>query len=255
MRDLSAGAQAARTTRSPFGLGGHSLEAVNRRAAPRVLVVDDEPPIRDLVRTYLVREGMEVYTADDGTSALEKVRLHAPDVVVLDLMLPGVDGIEVCRQLRAFSDAYVMMLTARGEEVDRIIGLSIGADDYMVKPFSPRELVARVRALLRRPRAGNQVGGPPGLEIDAAAYRVTVHGRDIRLTNIEFALLEELARTPGMVRTRTDLVEAVWGPDFVGDDHLLDVHVGNLRRKLAGDAGTYRFVETVRGIGYRLVPS
>jgi DNA-binding response OmpR family regulator len=220
-----------------------------------VLIVDDEQPIRELVRSYLAREGMAVSTADDGLSGLEAVRQLEPDVVVLDLMLPGLDGVEVCRRLRTFSDAYVMMLTARDEEVDRIVGLSIGADDYMVKPFSPRELVARVRALLRRPRVGTRSAGAAGLEVDTATRRVSVDGSEVRLTNIEFALLEALARTPGVVLSRARLLEAVWGPDFVGDDHVLDVHVGNLRRKLGEDPVTPRFVETVRGIGFRLVAS
>ena len=226
---------------------------MNGQQDNRVLVVDDEEPIRDLVRSYLVREGMEVFTAYDGMSALEAVRQLSPDVVILDLMLPGIDGVEVCRQLRAFSDAYVVMLTARDEEVDRIVGLSIGADDYMVKPFSPRELVARVRALLRRPRASRLIAPASGLEVDSATRRVSVDGGQVRLTNIEFALLEELARDPGVVLSRRQLLERVWGSDFVGDDHVLDVHVGNLRRKLRDDSATPRFVETVRGIGFRLV--
>ena len=226
---------------------------MNGKQDNRVLVVDDEEPIRDLVRSYLVRDGMEVFTADDGPSALEAVRQLSPDVVVLDLMLPGIDGVEVCRQLRTFSDAYVVMLTARDEEVDRIVGLSIGADDYMVKPFSPRELVARVRALLRRPRVSRSSTPPTGLEVDTATRRVTVDGQEARLTNIEFGLLEALARDPGIVLTRAQLLETVWGSNFVGDDHVLDVHVGNLRRKLGDDSATPRFVETVRGIGFRLV--
>jgi DNA-binding response OmpR family regulator len=216
-------------------------------------VVDDEAPIRELVRSYLVRDGMEVSTADDGPSGLEAVRQLSPDVVVLDLMLPGIDGVEVCRQLRTFSDAYVVMLTARGEEVDRIVGLSMGADDYMVKPFSPRELVARVRALLRRPRAPRSSAPASGMEVDTATRRVSVDGREVRLTNTEFALLEALARDPGVVFARAQLLETVWGSDFVGDDHVLDVHVGNLRRKLGDDSAAPRFVETVRGIGFRLV--
>jgi DNA-binding response OmpR family regulator len=225
---------------------------VNGQQDNRVLVVDDEEPIRDLVRSYLVRDGMEVFTADDGPSALEAVRQVSPDVVVLDLMLPGLDGIEVCRRLRTFSDAYVVMLTARDEEVDRIVGLSIGADDYMVKPFSPRELVARVRALLRRPRVSRS-STPAGLDVDMAARRVSVDGREVHLTNIEFALLEALVRSPGVVLTRAQLLESAWGSHFVGDDHVLDVHVGNLRRKLGDDSAMPRFVETVRGIGFRLV--
>jgi DNA-binding response OmpR family regulator len=217
-----------------------------------VLVVDDEQPIRDLVRTYLRRERMEVITAEDGTSALEAIREHAPDVVVLDVMLPGLDGIEVCRRLRRFSDAYVLMLTARGEETDRVIGLSIGADDYLVKPFSPRELVARIRALLRRPRHAPSSSGAPGLAVDVQRHEVVVDDRLIPLTVIEFDLLAALAREPGNVLTRDQLLERVWGQDFVGDDHLLDVHVGKLRSKLGDDPVQPRFVETVRGVGFRL---
>lgn len=226
---------------------------MSTRQYPRVVVVDDETPIRELVRSYLVRDGMEVFSAEDGASALEVIRQLSPDVVVLDLMLPRVDGIEVCRQLRTFSDAYVLMLTARDEEMDRIVGLSIGADDYMVKPFSPRELVARVRALLRRPRAQRSSAPASGMEVDPATRRVSVDGREVHLTNIEFALLEALARDPGVVLSRTQLLESVWGANFVGDDHVLDVHVGNLRRKLGDDSATPRFVETVRGIGFRMV--
>ncbi|HEX2882983.1 MAG TPA: response regulator transcription factor [Candidatus Limnocylindria bacterium] len=226
---------------------------MNERGEPRVLVVDDEPPIRELVRSYLAREGMEVSTATDGPSALEAVRAFRPDLVVLDLMLPGLDGIEVCRQLRTFSDAYVIMLTARDEEVDRIVGLSIGADDYVVKPFSPRELVARVRAVLRRARTPGSSEPVPGLEVDVTGRLVTVDGSEIRLTNIEFALLVALVGRPGVVHSRADLIDRVWGPDFVGDDHVLDVHVANLRRKLGDDRASPRFVETVRGIGFRLV--
>lgn len=224
------------------------------RAAPLVLVVDDEEPIRDLVRGYLHREGLEVIAVADGVTAVEIVRERNPDVVVLDLMLPGLDGIEVCRRLRTFSDAYVVMLTARGEEVDRIVGLSIGADDYLVKPFSPRELVARVKALLRRPRVGVGAANlPAGLQVDTQRREVTVDGRVVDLTVLEFDLLAALAREPGTVLSRQQLLDRVWGIDFAGDDHLLDVHVANLRRKLGDDAADPRFVGTVRGVGFRLL--
>ena len=224
----------------------------------RVLVVDDEPPIIDLVRGYLEREGYAVLAAADGPAAVAAVRADRPDVVILDLMLPGLDGIEVCRQIRTFSDAYVLMLTARSEEIDRVVGLSVGADDYLVKPFSPRELVARVRALLRRPRtaAGTAAGAAPlpaALALDVARHEVRVDGRPIELTATEFGILAELARDPGIVVGRPAMLEAVWGPDFFGDDHLVDVHVANLRRKLGDDPERPRFVETVRGVGHRLV--
>ena len=226
---------------------------------PRVLVVDDEAPILDLVRGYLERDAFEVSTAADGPAGLAAVRATNPDVVILDVMLPGLDGIEVCRQLRTFSDAYVLMLTARGEEIDRIMGLTVGADDYLVKPFSPRELVARVKALLRRPRAGEDVAGAPatervpaGLEIDEARRTIRVDERMVELTTLEFDLLAVLARDPGVVVRRQALLDRVWGEDFIGDDHLVDVHVANLRRKLGDDPARPRFVETVRGVGYRL---
>jgi len=221
---------------------------------PRILVVDDEAPILDLVRGYLERDGFEVATAADGPAGLAMMRATSPDVVILDVMLPGLDGIEICRQLRTFSTAYVLMLTARGEEIDRIMGLTVGADDYLVKPFSPRELVARVKALLRRPRtdAAPPAVGPPGLEIDEARRTVRVDGQAVDLTTLEFDLLAVLARDPGIVIRRQALLDRVWGADFIADDHLVDVHVANLRRKLADDPTRPRFVETVRGVGYRL---
>jgi DNA-binding response OmpR family regulator len=213
---------------------------------PRILLVDDETPILDLVRGYLEHEGYAVSTVEDGLAAVEHVRAERPDVVVLDVMLPGIDGFEALRQIRTFSDAYVLMLTARADEVDRIVGLSVGADDYLVKPFSPRELVARVKALLRRPRSG--ATAPVGdLAVDPARRIATVRGAAVTLTATEFDILAILARDPGVVVTRADLLDAVWGPTFVGDDHLVDVHVANLRGKI-GEG----FVETVRGVGYKL---
>jgi len=217
---------------------------------PSILVVDDEPPILELVRGYLEREGFVVRTAEDGLAAVEQVRVDKPDVIVLDLMLPGLDGIEVCRQIRMFSDAYVLMLTARSEEIDRIVGLAVGADDYLVKPFSPRELVARVKALLRRPRAAMPSASSASLVVDPARRVATVRGNAIVLTATEFDILATLARDPGVVISRDQLLDRVWGPEFIGDDHLVDVHVANLRRKI-GDG----FIETVRGVGYRLTES
>jgi len=221
---------------------------------PRILVVDDEAPIRELVRGYLEREGFEVEAATDGLAAVDAARASAPDVIVLDVMLPGLDGIEVCRRIRAFSDAYVLMLTARGEEIDRIVGLTVGADDYLVKPFSPRELVARVRALLRRPRGAADVRSttPVGFEIDESRRVVRIDGAPVALTSLEFDLLAVLARDPGIVIGRQALLDRVWGPEFVADDHLVDVHIANLRRKLGDDPARPRFIETVRGVGYRL---
>ncbi len=220
----------------------------------RILVVDDEAPIVELITGYLTREDFAVSAATDGPSAIEAVRALSPDVVILDVMLPGLDGIEVCRQVRTFSDAYVLMLTARSEEIDRIMGLTVGADDYLVKPFSPRELVARVKALLRRPRPSAIAPASPtaGLDVDVARHEIRVDDRLVDLTAIEFSLLAALARDPGIVIDRQTLLDRVWGADFVADDHLVDVHVANLRRKLGDDPAHPRFVETVRGVGYRL---
>ena len=225
------------------------------------LVIDDEPHLRDLVRSYLEREGFVVHAADNGRAALELARQHPPTVIVLDLMLPEIDGLEVCRRLRTFSDAYVIMLTAKTEEIDRIIGLEIGADDYLTKPFSPRELVARVRAMLRRPRQGSTGAAPPtdvppsqhfgDLAIDHGRRETTLAGAAVPLTPLEFALLTTLAAPPGRVFTRAQLLERVWGEDYFGDDHVVDVHIANLRRKLGEDSSAPRFVETVRGVGYR----
>ena len=223
----------------------------------RVLVVDDEPPIRAIVRGFLEREGMVVAEASDGPAAVELVRTFAPDVVVLDIMLPGFDGLEVLLRVRTFADPLVIFLTARTEEIDRILGLKVGGDDYLAKPFSPGELVARVQALLRRRRATfdpdrDGVIRVLDLVIDRARRDVTVGGAPVELTTLEFAILEALARDPGVVLSRQQLLDAAWGIDFVGDEHVLEVHVGNLRRKLGDDPAAARFVETMRGVGYRL---
>lgn len=226
-----------------------------------VLVVEDEQRLRDLVSAYLRREGFDVLTAADGRTALELIRQYAPDMIILDLMLPEIDGLEVCRRLRTFSDAYVLMLTARAEEIDRVIGLEVGADDYLTKPFSPRELLARVRAMLRRPRRGSAVPVPDvpapqrfgDLLIDHGRREVILAGRAIALTPLEWALLTTLAAHPGLVFTRAHLLEHVWGDDYFGDDHVVDVHIANLRKKLEDDPAAPRFIETVRGVGYRFV--
>lgn len=224
-----------------------------------VLIVDDEPNIVDLVRGYLEREGFIVTAAFEGPTALEQARELRPDVVILDVMLPGLDGIEVCRQLRHFSDAYVLMLTARAEEVDRIVGLTIGADDYLTKPFSPRELVARVRAMLRRPRTrvASQSPQQSGLAlqlrdllIDRSRHLVTRGQDKIELTAREFALLAMLAEQPGRVFTRAQILDHIWSSELY-DEHVVEVHLGNLRRKLGEDPS--RYVQTVRGVGYRAV--
>ncbi len=221
---------------------------------PRVLVVDDEAAIRAVVRGFLERDSLEVAEAADGPAAVEAARGLAPDVIVLDVMLPGFDGLEVLRRVRAFSDPMVVLLTARAEEVDRIVGLRVGADDYVTKPFSAAELAARVGALLRRrrPSADAAAGWPAGLAIDPARRVVVADGTHVDLTVIEFDILAALARDPGVVLTRQQLLDAAWGADWLGDEHVLDVHVANLRRKLGDDPARPRFLETVRGVGYRL---
>jgi DNA-binding response OmpR family regulator len=227
----------------------------------RVLVVDDEAPLLALVGSYLARAGFEVSAAADGPSAVRAAREVDPDVVVLDVGLPGLDGLEVCRALREFSDCYVLMLTARSEEADTIAGLAAGADDYLTKPFSPRELVARVQVLLRRPRrvaapVPSRAGPDPlvvgPLRIDPSARDVTLDGATVPLTRTEFDVLAALAAEPGRAYTRAALIATVWGDGWYGDEHLVDVHVAHLRRKLGDDPASPRFVRTVRGIGYRL---
>ena len=241
----------------------HSPESA---AGYRALVVDDERPLAAVVASYLEREHFEVAVAYNGVDALALAREIDPDVVVLDLGLPGMDGIEVCRALRTFSDAYVVMLTARNAEVDTIIGLSVGADDYVTKPFSPRELVARIRAMLRRPRKAPAYETPPtgpggseapprvfgALRINVAGREVHLGDRPVVLTRTEFDVLAALSSRPGMAFSRRQLIEAVWGESWVGNEHLVDVHVGHLRRKLGDDPAAPRYVTTVRGVGYRM---
>lgn len=232
----------------------------------RALVVDDEVALAEVVASYLERETFDVTLAHNGDDAVALAREIDPDVVVLDLALPGIDGLEVCRQLRAFSDAYVVMLTARDTEVDTIVGLSMGADDYVTKPFSPRELVARIRAMLRRPRTvaaptgGNVAAGLPmrvfgPLSIDVPGRQVFLDGEPILLTRTEFDVLAALSSRPEVVFSRRQLLEVVWADSWGGNEHLVDVHIGHLRRKLGDDPADPRFVITVRGVGYRMVNS
>ncbi len=226
----------------------------------RVLVVDDETALANVIAGYLHREGFDVDLAHDGLSAVDSARTHRPDLVVLDVMLPGLDGIEVCRRLREFTDAYVIMLTARDEEIDKIVGLSVGADDYLVKPFSPRELIARIRAMLRRPRAtapdadraGAVVLTVGDVDVDVESRRVTRAGTPVDLTRTEFDLLAALAGRPRAAFTRRQLLDEVWGPGWFGDEHVVDVHVAHLRAKLGDDAAEPVYIRTVRGIGYGL---
>jgi two-component system alkaline phosphatase synthesis response regulator PhoP len=227
--------------------------------AATILVVDDEQPIVDLVASYLIAEGYAVHRAFDGPSALATARTTRPDLVILDVMLPGLDGLEVCRRLHQETSVYVLMLTARAEEVDKVIGLSVGADDYLTKPFSPRELVARVKAILRRNRAApdrspeRPVLSFGALSIDPERREVMRGLAQIELTAREFDLLYALASHPGRVFTREELLKRVWGPDFAGIDRVVDVHVGTLRRKLEDDQTEVPLVQTVRGVGYKFV--
>lgn len=221
---------------------------------PTVLVVDDEPPLRDLIRAYFERDGYAVVEANTGREALTAVALHNPDIIVLDLMIPEIDGMEVCRRIRATSDVYIIMLTAKADEVDRVVGLEVGADDYLTKPFSPRELVARVRALLRRPRSQNAMGGLlrfGDLTIDVDGHEVRLGNEIVTLTATEYRLIALLASTPGRMYSRAQLLEHVWGSSYYGDDRVVDVHIANARRKIQENATSQPFIETVRGAGYR----
>ena len=217
----------------------------------KILIIDDEPSITNLVSAYLRPEGYEVYTASDGPSGLKAVRAFKPDLVLLDIMLPGMDGLELLTRLRRESDVYVILLTAKTEEMDKIIGLSVGADDYVTKPFSPRELTARVKAALRRIQAGP--GSESGilafrhLRLDAQARRVTVDEQPVELTAIEFDMLKALAENRGRVVSREQLLQKVWGGEYFGEIRVVDVHLGHVRQKLGRDD----LIATVRGVGYR----
>ena len=224
----------------------------------RILLVEDEKSIRGAVAAYLEREGYWVTPAEDGQVALDEFEKHKFDVIVLDLMLPKVSGEEVCRRIRNASDVPIIMLTAKGEEADRIAGLELGADDYLVKPFSPRELVARVRALLRRAHVESEPQRDRlefgDLEIDVTSHKAFLRGQELDLTASEFKLLTTLARYPGRVYSRMELVEKVLGYDFEGYERTIDSHVKNLRAKLEDDPRDPTFIYTVHGVGYRFEP-
>lgn len=224
---------------------------------PRILVVDDEPHIVELVRYNLLQEGYDVSTAGDGESALAKARTDRPDLVVLDIMLSGLDGVEVCRRLRRESAVPIIMLTAKGGEIERVVGLETGADDYVTKPFSPRELVARVRAVLRR--RAREVSPPSQepirigrLRLDPTTREVTLNDRAVELTAREFELLWLLMRHPNRVFTRDFLLEHLWGHDFYGSTRTVDMHVSRLREKIEDDPTAPTYIVTVRGVGYKL---
>ncbi len=234
----------------------------------KILIIEDEEGIIHLLNLYLKDAGYEVVVAKDGADGMALHAREHPDLVILDIMLPAIDGFEVCRRIRAWSKTPILMLTARGSEDDRIQGLELGADDYLVKPFSPRELVSRVRAILRRtgssegneggkdrpapgaPAADDGVLRFPGLVIDTLARRVEVNGSEVQLTPLEFDLLALLARSPGRVFTREVLMNKVWGYDYLGDGHTIDVHISALRKKIEANA-EYRYITTVWRVGYR----
>jgi DNA-binding response OmpR family regulator len=236
-------------------------EDIGVEAPARILVVEDDPTVSEVVVKYLEREGFEVETVGDGNAALERAGAEAPDLVVLDIMLPGIDGLEVCRRIRAQAPVPIIMLTALGEESDRVMGLELGADDYVAKPFSPRELTARVKAVLRRARAPLstdtlQFAGPlrsDGLEVDVASREVRVGGELATLTAREFDLLVFLMMRPRRVFNRAELLEHVWGYSF-GDTSTVTVHVRRLRDKIEADPTAPRRIVTVWGVGYRFDP-
>jgi two-component system alkaline phosphatase synthesis response regulator PhoP len=220
-----------------------------------ILVIDDEESILKLVEAYLTSDGNTVHLAHDGIQGLAAFHRYNPDLVILDIMLPEMDGMEVLRQIRRESDVYVMMLTAKSEEFDRVIGLTVGADDYLTKPFSPRELVARVKAILRRGRNAaqdeRQVFNFEHLKIDMQRHEVHRDVELIELTALEFKLLATLATYAGMVLSREQLLERVWGYDYYGDERVVDVHIGRIRHKLESDPADPHFIVTVRGVGYK----
>jgi len=226
------------------------------------VVVEDDADISLLLREVLEMAGFTVHAASTGRDGVQLVQTVAPDLVTLDLGLPDADGITVCRKIREITDAYVIMITASTDEIDRLLGLEIGADDFVNKPFSPREVQARVAALFRRPRRlgvtavdDHRVVSHGDLEVDLDGRVVTLAGAELPLTRIEFDLLATMLGGPRRVWTRESLLRTVWGAQWVGDDHLVEVHVGNLRRKLGDDARTARWIRTVRGVGYRLAPA
>lgn len=228
----------------------------------RVLVVDDEPQIRAILRAYLSAEGFQVQEAATGAQALHLLATEPPDLVLLDIGLPDLDGLEVLRTLRKTSDTYVVLVTARAEEVDKLIGLGVGADDYVTKPFSPREVVARVKAVLRRTRPLGPAATDPGdtdvlhfdsVSVDTGRREVRVGGIPAVLTALEFDLLVALAESPGRVFSRAQLLEKVWGYDFFGDERVVDVHIRGMRKALGDDATAPRLIGTVRSVGYKFL--
>lgn len=224
-------------------------------SAGRVLVVDDEVALAEIIASYFKRDGFDAETSHDGLEAVEVARKMRPDLIVLDLMLPGMDGVEVCKEIRKFSDAYIIMLTARDEEIDKVVGLAVGADDYMVKPFSTKELIARARAMLRRPRTDaaeikseSILIGDLFIDVDTRVVRLG--DQPIDLTRTEFDILAAMARRPRVAFSRRQIIDSVWGEGWYGDEHVVDVHVGHLRKKMGAGSNDSFYLRTVRGVGY-----
>lgn len=233
------------------------LVPIGKRMHEHILVVEDAPEFQHIHRESLSNAGYRVSVAGDGARALEIARSTEPVVIILDLVLPDVEGTELCAEFRKFTDAYIIMVTSRTDEVDKLVGLAAGADDYITKPFSNRELVARVGVLLRRPRSlGSEQTSTRDfgdVVVDAAAREVSLGGEVVALTKIEFDILDALTIDPKVVRSRESLMEHVWGPNWVGDTHVIDVHLANLRKKI--DANGVKHIKTIRGVGYRFVSS
>ncbi|WP_303851586.1 response regulator [Seleniivibrio woodruffii] len=219
----------------------------------KVLIIEDETQIASILKDYFQQSGFEVHTLDSGAKAVESIKKLVPDAVILDLMLPDTDGLEICRQVRKFSNVPMLMATAKVEEVDRLIGLELGADDYICKPYSPREVVARVKAVLRRlaPEATEDVLTAGPIVIQPSKYQVTVNGNDLSLTRSEFELLYIMAKQPGRVFSRTDLIANVHGYEFEGYERTIDSHVKNLRKKIAAVLNNKDVIQTVYGVGYK----
>jgi DNA-binding response OmpR family regulator len=226
-------------------------------ARPTALVVEDTPEFALLSAKLLESEGFRVLSTPNGQLAVDLARREDPEIILLDVSLPGLDGIEVCRRIREFSDCYVVMVTGRHEEIDRVLGLSMGADDYVTKPFSSRELAARIKAMRRRPRVSPEpeLRRFGDLVVDPVAREVSLAGEPVDLTKIEYDILDLLSGAPRRTFERAQLMSAVWGGDWHGDDHVIDVHLGNLRKKLGESASNQRHIRTVRGVGYRFEPS
>jgi two-component system, OmpR family, alkaline phosphatase synthesis response regulator PhoP len=222
------------------------------QAMPKILAIDDELNILELIKLYLGREGYQIETTVRGSEALSKLAAFSPDLVILDLMMPGMDGFEVCRQIRSKSNIPILMLTARKEDVDKIVGLEMGADDYLTKPFNPRELIARIRAILRRFQTGQKSGETiklGNLKIDLSGHEASIDEKILKLRTKEFALLSAFAQNPGIVLSREKLLEIVWGFDYYGETRTVDVHVNHLREQLGGSGVN---IETLRGTGYKM---